>query len=64
LLCFAGRCENGPLVGFQHSQPRLDVLGVILPWFSAQAQVGACERGPKLGYEFLSGIGVITKALS
>ena len=64
MLGLAGSRENGSLIGLQNPQPRVDVLGVILTRFRAQAEVSASEGCRQFGYQFLHGIGVIAESLA
>src|SRR5436190_20821314 len=48
--------EHSSVVSCQHFQPRCDIGRVIFAGLKSKLQVGAQERGPKFGYQFLDSV--------
>ena len=63
LLRFRCCREDRPLVCFQDPEPGGDVLGVILAWFTAQAEMCAYKGSGQFGYKLFHGVGVIAEPL-
>ena len=56
--------ENRPLVVLQNRELCGNVGCVVVPYFRRESQVGAQERGSKLGDQFLAGIALVAPGLA
>ena len=62
-LCVGGGGEHCSVVSSQHFQPGCDIGRVIFARFQSKLQIGAQERGPEFGNQFLDSVTFAPEAM-